>query len=386
MSRVYLLAPYIHDNMNDHVLEAINSGWVTTRGPQLDQFEDLLKREFGFENVVLTNTGTAALHLALASINIGKGDKVIVSDVSFCAVANAVIYQGAEPILIDSETDAWGIDPDLLAQYLMKYYTEKIRAIVLVHLYGQPSKILKIKEICDQYNIVLIEDAAEALGSKVESDFCGAIGDIGIVSFNGNKILTTGGGGLVISKNQSIINRAKYLSNQAKTTTKNHYWHEEVGFNYGMSNVSASIGLSQIKIFDEILDRKKRIHEKYVEFCESIGILEMIPSPSGITSNHWLNTVVFNKKKAGLINWDDLLNFFDGHGIELRRFWTPLHLQPAYATYEYISNGTGTDLFSRGLCLPSGAGLTTKDQQQIIETFESYLLSRGFFKSRPLRV
>jgi len=386
MDQIHLLAPFIHERMEKNVIEAITSGWITTKGPQLDQFEANLKDRFDFKHLSFTNSGTAALHVTLAALNIGKGDKVIISDVSFCAVANVVLYQQAEPILIDCETETWGIDPEILSSYLATADTTKIKALILVHLYGNPAKIHEIKLICNQYNIRLIEDAAEALGSKVEDQFCGAIGDIGIISFNGNKILTTGGGGAVISQDEEFINRVKYLTNQAKSPSKNHYWHEEVGFNYGLSNISASVGLGQLFVFDEILQYKKAIHFRYAMFCEKFENLKMTSLYEGITTNNWLNTIIINDEKTAKIDWDDLLDFFKRYNIEVRRFWTPLHLQPAYCSYEYVSNGVGNRLFSQGICLPSSPNLSISSQSYLIEVLEAYLSSRSLLQSHSLGI
>ncbi|MEQ8238489.1 MAG: aminotransferase class V-fold PLP-dependent enzyme [Cyclobacteriaceae bacterium] len=386
MDQIHLLSPYIHERMEKNVIDAISSGWITTKGPQLDEFESNLKEKFGFSYLSFTNSGTAALHVTLAALNIGKGDLVLISDVSFCAVANVVLYQQAEPVFIDCDTETWGIDPDILASYLATADTTKIKALILVHLYGNPAQIQKIKLICHQYKIILIEDAAEALGSKVDNQFCGTIGDIGIISFNGNKILTTGGGGAVISQDEKFIDRVKYLSNQAKSSSKNHYWHEEVGFNYGLSNISASVGIGQLYLFDEILQYKEAIHNRYRAFSERHKNLSMAPLRKGIISNNWLNTIIINDERTAKIDWNDLLDFFWRHKIEVRRFWTPLHLQPAYNTFEYVSNGVGNRLFSQGLCLPSSPNLTIGNQNYIIDLLEDYLTGRGLLQSHSLGI
>jgi pyridoxal phosphate-dependent aminotransferase EpsN len=275
--RIYLSPPYVDQKEEDAVVLALRSGWVAPVGPNIDSFESALKNKFRYKHVLALNSGTAALHLAIKLSGVTKGDKVIIGTFTFVAAANVVLYEGGEPIFIDSEPDTWNLDPELLEERLKKgrEQRESIKAVIVTHLYGMPAKMARIKKICEQFGVKLIEDAAEAVGSKIEENFVGSFGDFGILSFNGNKIVTTSGGGALICHQESDDSKARFWAQQSKDRAT-HYQHSEVGYNYRLSNILASIGITQLERLDDFINRKKVISAEYKSALEFFDFLEVV--------------------------------------------------------------------------------------------------------------
>jgi len=365
--RIYLSPPNVDQREYLSIQESLNSGWIAPVGPAIDAFEGELCNRYNKKEVVALNSGTSALHLALVLAGVGSGDEVIVSDFTFAACANVVRYQGAMPVFIDSEPETWNMDPKLLREFLSSYKKPFPKAMIITHLYGMPAQIQEIKQIADTHNIVLIEDAAEALGSTYQSHQVGGFGQYGVLSFNGNKIITTSGGGALICEDREKP-RALYLATQANRG-KFGYEHDEVGYNYRMSNVLAALGLAQLKKMDVFISRKREIYETYRNALDAFFIFQ--DEPQGMVSNRWLTTCLLKEDKK----IEDLILFLDDRNIESRRLWKPLHLHQAYRQATYVGDGTAERLFSRGICLPSGTGLSDSDQARVIEAILAWVQS-----------
>ncbi|MEQ8580749.1 MAG: aminotransferase class I/II-fold pyridoxal phosphate-dependent enzyme [Marinoscillum sp.] len=363
--RIYFSPPYISDTEMAAVMDTLRQGWIAPVGPQLDQFEESLSQKFQYPNVLALNSGTAALHLAVRLAGVGAGDRVIVGSFTFVAAANAVSYERGVPVFMDSERDTWNLDPGLLNDYLKATQGKASfpKAVIVTHLFGQPAKIEEIAEICAQYEVKLIEDAAEALGTTSSGGrFVGGVGDFAALSFNGNKIITTGGGGALICKNAADHQRAQSLASQAKMPA-NHYLHEEMGFNYRLSNVLAGLGLAQLGRFDEIMERKKARFQRYHQALKGLPWL----TPKEVSgANGWVYPCVMDHE----IGVDELIRRFEAANIEARRFWRPLHMQPLFSGAEYVGGSVAEDLFRKGICLPSGAGLTFQEMSRVIGVLE----------------
>lgn len=345
------------------LVEALKSGWVAPVGPQLDHFENQLRSRFGYREVLAVNSGTSALHLALHLAGVGQGDHVLIGTFTFIAVANAVFYQKAIPIFIDSDAGNWNVCPELLRQYL-KSAKVKPKAVVATHIFGIPAKIDEIKAVCEEYEVALIEDAAEALGSSFDGVSLGTFGQYGVLSFNGNKIITTSGGGALICASNAQRSRALYLSTQAKEKA-DHFSHSEVGYNYRMSNLLAGLGLTQMSKFDEIVRKKNELHNKYREAIKLDGVTFYSESPKQ-TFNHWITPIILDG-----IHPSEVLRKFEEENIEARRFWKPLHLQNVCKNCAAVENGIAEQLFDKGLCLPSGIGMTDEEVARVSEVILS---------------
>lgn len=347
-----------------YVQEAFDSNWVAPLGPNVDQFEQSLEsyiRDDVF--VAALSSGTAAIHLALNILGVGAGDEVICQSFTFSATANPIIYQGAIPVFVDSELDTWNISPELLEDTIRDRISlgKKPKAIIGVHLYGMPYNIDKVRTIAQKYGIAVIEDSAEALGSEYRGQKCGSFGDIGILSFNGNKIITTSGGGALVTKNQEHKKKAVFLATQARDNAP-HYQHSSIGFNYRMSNVLAGIGRGQMEVLDNRVAARRANHEFYKQRLSGIGKIEFLEEPEGYFSNRWLTCILTDsfetreRIRLSLMEED----------IETRPLWKPMHLQPVFASFPAYADGTSEDLFQRGLCLPSGSNLSNEDLERIV--------------------
>ena len=369
-NKIWLSPPHISENEKKYVDEAFEQNWIAPVGPHINKFEDeLSKVSEGFDVAVLSS-GTAAIHLALVLLGVKNDDCVICSSFTFSASVNPIIYLGASPIFIDSEQDTWNMDPSLLEQAIVNQINinKKPKAIILVHLYGYPSKIEEIIFISKKYDIPLIEDAAEGLGSKYKNQPLGTFGDIGIFSFNGNKIITTSSGGAILSKNKEFIKKAKFLATQAREDQP-HYEHKEIGYNYRMSNVCAAIGLGQLEVLETRVVKRRYIHDFYKNKLSKIDSIKFLNDIDGFYSNRWLTTIVLEEKSK--INNEKIRLELQKNNIESRPLWKPMHLQPVFNTYQALTNGVSEDLFNRGLCLPSGSNMNDNDLNRVVNIIKN---------------
>ena len=369
-NKIWLSPPHISENEKKYVDEAFEQNWIAPVGPHINKFEDeLSKVSQGFDVAVLSS-GTAAIHLALVLLGVKSDDCVICSSFTFSASVNPIIYLGASPIFIDSEQDTWNMDPFLLEQAIVNQINinKKPKAIILVHLYGYPSKIEEIISISKKYDIPLIEDAAEGLGSKYKNQPLGTFGDIGIFSFNGNKIITTSSGGAILSKNKEFIKKAKFLATQAREDQP-HYEHKEIGYNYRMSNVCAAIGLGQLEVLETRVVKRRYIHDFYKNKLSNIESIKFLNDIDGFYSNRWLTTIVLEENSE--INSEKIRLELQKNNIESRPLWKPMHLQPIFNTYQALTNGVSEDLFNRGLCLPSGSNMSDQDLNRVVDIIKT---------------
>jgi aminotransferase in exopolysaccharide biosynthesis len=360
-----LSSPVFEGNENDYLQSVISSGHVATNGEFIKKFESKLVTKGKSHQAVALNSGTSALHLALVLLGVSRGDEVICQSFTFCASANPIVYLGGTPIFVDSEEDTWNISPELLEKAILSRLAlgKKVKAIVVVHLFGMPAKMNEIMKISEKYDIPVVEDAAEALGSTYSDRSCGTLGTIGFFSFNGNKIITTGGGGALISTDTDILQRAKYLSTQAKENLP-YYQHLEIGYNYRMNNMAAAIGLAQLERLDEFIAKRRMINANYRSLFDEFRGIQFQPELPGSSSNFWLSAILMDENKTGLSN-DNFRTMLLKQGIESRFLWKPLHLQPVYREYPYYGGEVAEGLFSKGLCLPSSTSLTGDDQERI---------------------
>lgn len=356
--KIYLSPPNIDSYDFISLESSLRSGWVAPVGPQIDEFEGKLERSFEGKRVLALNSGTSALHMALILAGITKEDHVVVGSMTFAACANVVLYQNAIPVFLDSEEETWNLDPAVLRDYL-KNAAVKPKAIIVTHLFGIPAKMDQIKSIAEEYEICLIEDAAEALGTLYKGQMVGQLGDYGILSFNGNKIITTGGGGALICSEEDY-KQGLLLASQANSGTT-EYDHKLVGYNYRLSNVLAGLGIGQLDKLDQFLDKKKSIRAMYASALgEYLDFPEHTPD---VVSNNWLS--------VGLLRSGNPLDLFDhlrSQHIELRRVWKPLHMHSAYEKFEFVGDGICEGIFEKGICLPSGSGMSEEDQERVIKS------------------
>lgn len=354
-----------------YINEAFESNWVAPLGPNVDKFEAGLSGFLNVSAVVSLNSGTAALHLALQALHVQKGDVVICQSFTFAASAFPVLYCNAEPVFVDSESDTWNIDPELLLKAIKDQIEKgkKIAAIIIVHLYGMPAKMNEILAIATEYQIPIIEDAAEALGSTYQNRACGGIGNIGILSFNGNKIITTSGGGALVSNDEKIIHFARHASAQAKEPAP-YYLHKQVGFNYRLSNICAGIGRGQLEVLAERVEKRRWIFRQYEKALSKINGISFLQEPKGSFSNRWLTTVIFDTNQFESGTNERVRQELEKLNIESRPLWKPLHQQPVFANCVSYENGVSDQLFDTGLCLPSGTNMTQDHLDTIINEIE----------------
>lgn len=355
-----------------YVNEAFATNWIAPLGPNVDGFEKELASYLNVPSSAALSSGTAAIHLALVLAGVEKGDTVLCQSFTFSATANPVMYQGATPIFIDSELDTWNMDPELLKQAIQSGIKmgKRPKACIVVHLYGMPAKICEISAICKKYNVLLIEDAAEALGSMLNGKKMGTFGDFGIYSFNGNKIITTSGGGALIAKEPKHVQEARFLATQAKDAAP-HYEHSKIGYNYRMSNVSAGIGRGQLEVLDQWIDKRRANFAFYKSVFNEHSAIETIEEKDGRFSNRWLSCFLFATYQHREKVREELALL----EIESRPLWKPMHLQPIFKKYPSFLNGNSERLFERGLCLPSGSNLTSDDLQKVGENIAKIMLT-----------
>lgn len=370
-----ILLSYVHmgGTERDWVEKAFESEWIVPLGPNVDEFEHRLEKYLGAPNVVALSAGTAAIHLALVALGVGSGDEVICQSFTFAASANPIKYQGADPVFVDSEPDTWNMSPDALEEAIIdrkKQTGHYPKAIIPVYLYGMPAKMDEIRAIADKYGIPIVEDSAEALGSEYKGKKCGTLGNYGCLSFNGNKIITTSGGGALVCHSKEEANRVKFYATQAREQ-RPYYYHETIGYNYRLSNVSAGIGCGQMDVLQPHVELRRAIHDFYTKELAEIDGLSVQQNPStDFNSNFWLSTVLIDPKTGK--DPESLRQFMLDAGVETRRLWRPMHMQPVFADAPYYGDTTCETLFDRGLCLPSGSGLKEEELRYVADKIKEF--------------
>lgn len=369
MDRIYLASPHMSDEKYEEkfVKEAFETNWLSTVGENIDKFEQNVRDYLGINYSVALSSGTAAIHLGLKNLGVIKGDIVFVSDLSFSASVNPIIYENATPVFIDSEAITWNMSPKALEKAFEKYTP---KAVIVVHLYGRATRMEEIMRICDEHNVPVLEDAAEGLGTIYKGKYLGTFGKCAALSFNGNKIITTTGGGMFISNDENMSKKAKFWSTQSKEPVR-YYEHKEIGYNYRMSNVLAGIGRGQMKVLEDRIAKKNEIFYNYKEAFKLIEDIEMMPENAEERSNVWLSCMTI--KETSKVKPIDIIEELEKNNIEARHVWKPMHLQPIFAKYDFINcNEEGDisvseDLFTRGICLPSDTKMTETDQKRVID-------------------
>lgn len=377
--RIWLSLAHMGGREQEFVKEAFDTNWVVPLGPNVDAFEKALGEFLQEErHVVALSAGTAALHLGLILLGVKEGDEVICQSFTFSASANPIAYQGASPIFVDSEKDTWNMDPVLLEEAIkdrMRKTGKLPKAIIPVHLYGMPAKMDKICEIAQRYDIPVLEDAAEALGSGFNGQKCGTFGELAALSFNGNKMITTSGGGALVCRTKDEATRVIFYATQARDAAP-HYQHSHIGYNYRMSNICAGIGRGQMFVLDEHVSRRREIHRLYTQLLDGVKGIPVLQNPSpDFNSNFWLTCITVDPEIAGCTR-EDIRLALDADNIESRPLWKPMHLQPVFADAPFYGNGTSEYLFDVGLCLPSGPTLTDEDIQRVVEIIKGLLKNR----------
>jgi len=432
--RIFLSPPHMSGQELYYIQDAFDKNWIAPLGDNVDYFEEDLKNYTGRDHVAVVTSGTAAIHLGLILCGVKPGDEVICQSFTFAASANPILYQGAKPIFVDSEPDTWNMDPELLEQAILdrmeghkngrgspsrrksdsnislngngrkdteQEIPQKPKAIVLVHLYGMPAKMNRILEIAAKYDIPVIEDAAEALGSSINGRKCGTFGKLSVFSFNGNKIITTSGGGALLSDDEGLVQKARFLATQARDEAP-HYQHSELGYNYRMSNIVAGIGRGQMKILGEHIETRRNNHDFYfrelngtwlngeiqnsrfiIKNSASNGIY-FLREPVGYFSNRWLTTILVNPEETNGVSREDIRLALEKENIESRPLWKPMHLQPLYKDFPFYGEGVSETIFKNGLCLPSGSNLNDKDLLRVTATISKAIKQRrNFSRQQP---
>ena len=375
-NKIWLSTPHLGGNEINYVNDAFANNWIAPLGPNVNGFEEDISNFISKENNFYTTaliSGTAALHLALKILNIQKGDVVMVQSFTFCGTTNPVSYLGAEIVFIDSELNTWNMCPSSLNDALKTYKNRQVKAIIPVHLYGMPANMLEIQIIADCHGVPIIEDAAEALGSTYMGKACGTFGLMSAFSFNGNKIITTSGGGALVSKNEAYINYARFLSTQARDIAP-HYQHSQIGYNYRMSNIVAGIGRGQMEVLRLRVEQRRENNKQYRKFLTNFSGISFQNEPNtDFSSNYWLTAILIDSKKTNGITSEDIRNAFELENIESRPLWKPMHMQPVYHGTKFFGSGNCEKLFENGLCLPSGSNLTEDDFNRIFEVLNKVL-------------
>ena len=372
--KIWLSSPHMGGKEIEYVKEAFDTNWIAPLGPHVDGFEKELSAILGGEmHVAALSSGTAALHLALVILGVKAGDEVICQSMTFSASANPIVYQGATPVFVDSETETWNIDPNFLEIAIKDRIAKgkKPKAVIVVHLYGMPAKMDHIVDICSRYEIPLVEDAAEALGSAYKGRPLGSFGDLSILSFNGNKIITTSGGGALVSRNADYITQARFLATQARDPAP-HYQHSQIGYNYRMSNVCAGIGRGQLEVLPLRVQKRRFNFDLYKERLNGIGGIRFAEEPGEeYFSNRWLSTAIMD----GEVTREDIRKSLESENIEARPLWKPMHLQPVFADAPYYGEKISEELFDKGLCLPSGSNLSNDELDRVIANIRNFCVS-----------
>ena len=375
IKQIYLSSPHMGGTERDFVKEAFDTNWIAPLGPNVTGFESDLEQYLGSErHVAALSSGTAALHLALIMTGVREGDEVICQSMTFSASANPIVYQGATTVFVDSEPETWNMCPVQLEAAIKDRIEKgkKPKAIIVVHLYGMPYKVDEITAVATKYNIPVIEDSAEALGSKYKNRSCGTFGDLSILSFNGNKIITTSGGGALVTRTPAEKQKALFLATQARDDAP-HYQHSEIGYNYRLSNICAGIGRGQMQVLDEHIGLRRQMNQFYSDlFAQTEGVEVFSEPNSHYFSNHWLTCITVNSSKTGYTAKEIRLSL-EKDNIESRPLWKPMHLQPVFKNSPYYGEKIAEELFLHGLCLPSGSNLKDADKQRIMSVLSQFL-------------
>ncbi|WP_134702555.1 aminotransferase class I/II-fold pyridoxal phosphate-dependent enzyme [Ammoniphilus sp. YIM 78166] len=375
--RVYLSSPHLSGNEKKYILEALETNWVAPLGPNVDAFEREMAAYIGVEDAVAVSSGTAAIHLALRLLGVEKGDEVFCSSLTFVASANPILYEGAEPVFIDSEPETWNMSPQALERALLEaYQVGKLpKAVIVVHLYGQNAKMDEIMSLCNYYNVPVIEDSAESLGAYYNGKASGTIGKLGVYSFNGNKIITTSGGGMLVSNDIELLNKARFLATQARDNAP-HYQHSEIGYNYRMSNILAGVGRAQLGVLEERVQARRLVFERYYKQLSGINGINFMPELENTKSNRWLTAITIDESQVG-VSKKVIVESLGRENIEARSVWKPLHMQPLFLGARYYQHNTYDNvserLFKVGICLPSGSNMTEEDQMRVIHCIKKSL-------------
>ncbi|HWQ75596.1 MAG TPA: aminotransferase class I/II-fold pyridoxal phosphate-dependent enzyme [Syntrophomonas sp.] len=364
--KIYLSSPHMSDEGYEmqYIKEAFDTNWIAPLGPNVDQFEKELASYVGIAHAAALSSGTAAIHMALKAAGVGAGDIVFCPSLTFSATANPIIYQNAIPVFIDSDYETWNMSPSALEQAFEKY--PNVKAVLVVHLYGLAADMDKIMAICKQHNVPLIEDAAESLGTTYKGQYTGTFGDYGIFSFNGNKIITTSGGGMLVSNNGERIEKVRFWATQSRDPAR-HYQHSELGYNYRMSNVVAGIGRGQLKVLNQRIEKKKEIFEFYKREVGSLPGVYMMPVNDWNQPNYWLSCITLQ----GEIRPLDIMEALEKENIESRPIWKPMHMQPFFEQYDFIGEGISQKIFENGVCLPSDTKMTYEDLDRTVKIIQN---------------
>ncbi|WP_144508976.1 aminotransferase class I/II-fold pyridoxal phosphate-dependent enzyme [Bacillus mycoides] len=377
--RIFLSSPHMSGNEKIYINEAFDTNWIAPLGPNVDYFEEEMSDYIGSKGAVAVSSGTAAIHLALELLEVKSGDSVFCSSLTFIASANPIMYQRAEPIFIDSELETWNMSPIALEKAFKdaKATGSMPKAVIVVNLFGQSAKMDEILAICNYYNVPIIEDAAESLGATYKGKQTGTLGKLGVYSFNGNKIITTSGGGMLVSDDIELLKKAKFLATQARDPAI-HYQHSKVGYNYRMSNISAGIGRAQLQVLDERVKMRREIFKRYTEALKHLDGITFMPELEGTISNRWLTVILIDERKLN-ITPVNIVQELEKENIEARPLWKPLHIQPVFKGTKYYSHGEKESiseyLYHSGICLPSGSNMTMEEQNEVIKYLRTCLES-----------
>ena len=366
-SRIYLSPPHIGEEEQQFVQEAFETNWIAPIGPHVNAFEQEFAAKVGARHAVALSSGTAALHLAVRLCGVKPGDEVLVSTFTFCASVNPILYEGGVPILIDSEETSWNLDPELVEDVLRRKAAagKTPKALVAVHLYGQTADLNSLVELCERYGVILIEDAAEALGATYKGCAPGTFGKAGIFSFNGNKIITTSGGGMLVTDDEDLAKHARNLATQAREPAP-HYQHTEIGYNYRLSNVLAGIGRGQLRVLEDRVQARRRNFDYYADHMSDLPGVTFMPEAEWGRHTRWLTCLTINPENFGATQ-EEVRRALEVDNIEARPLWKPMHMQPAYKEFEVIGGENAEELFDHGLCLPSGSNMTEADLKRVVD-------------------
>lgn len=363
--KIWLSSPHMSDEgyEQEYIKEAFDTNWIAPLGTNVNEFEKELAEYVGIDHASALSSGTAAIHLALKAAGVGEGDIVFCQSLTFSATANPIVYEKAIPVFIDSDEETWNMSPKALEEAFEKY--PEVKAVVVVHLYGLSADLDAIVKLCKKHNVVLIEDAAESLGTTYKGKQTGTFGDFGIYSFNGNKIITTSGGGMLVSHNEEAIKKSRFWATQARDQAR-HYQHSEIGYNYRMSNVVAGIGRGQLKVLDQRVAKKQAIYNYYKQELSNLEGIEFMPIKDWNEPNCWLTSITLN----GEITPTQLMDTLAVENIESRPIWKPMHLQPVFKQYDYIGSNVGQRLFETGVCLPSDTKMSNDDLSRVVKVIK----------------
>lgn len=375
VEKIWLSSPHMSDGgyEQEYIKEAFDTNWIAPLGPNVNGFEEELAAKVGAKHAAALSAGTAAIQMALKAAGVGQGDIVFCQDLTFSATANPIIYQNATPVFIDSNFETWNMDPGALEAAFEKY--PEVKAVLVVHLYGLSADMDPIVELCKKHNVTLIEDAAESLGTTYKGKHTGTFGDYGIFSFNGNKIITTSGGGMLVSDNEERIAKVRFWSTQAREKAR-HYQHEEIGYNYRMSNIVAGIGRGQLKILDQRVAKKKYIFEFYKRELGELEGVQSMPINEWNEPNYWLSCITLNCNVKPI----DIMEALEKENIESRPIWKPMHMQPVFEGYDFIGEGVSEKIFESGVCLPSDTKMTDEDLYRVCNVIKGLWANEEAYK------